>query len=980
MNPNDRRVSAVFRPAVRLMEQLQYRQKLLLVGFMFVCAAGVLLFALIGQFTAERARLIREHDGNALIAQVSRTVRLIQQHRGMSAAVVGGNLEFVSALAQKDLEADAAIRQLFSTLAGAEPLQSKLTDLEKAWSAILDQGRGWSVSQNFAQHNQLIGRLLDLQIHLADNHGMFLDGEVNTRYLVDITVTRLPALLENLGKIRAYGTGILADRQISQERRFELLYLIADFQSSMHVMQAQLLRIRESSPAHDAQLQHAGEVIQQAAADFTQVATDQTLNALFSMTPEAFFATLTQSIDTIYAELFGTFHASFDQLLHERQKRQQREMVVTIALTGAFLLVIMYLAIGIYVSVLGNIRGLTTAMRKFAAGDFGQRVQLDTRDEMQWIGSQFNEMAGKIAMLLSERQKALTDLVAINDQLAMAARVFHESREGIALTDARGVIQKVNPAFCSITGYTEVEVIGQPHSILRSNRQSDDFFRDMWCNLALTGTWRGEIWNQRKGGEEYAEMLSISALRDEIGAVNQYVGIFSDITEVKLYQEKLERQAHYDELTGLPNRSLLADRLAQAVASARRNATTVAVVALDLDGFKAINDTYGHDAGDKVLNETGKRLMGALRNADTVARIGGDEFVMVLADVSSNDDCVRTLSRVLDKICRPIAFGQNQFGSVTGSIGYTLFPDDDVQPDGLLRHADMAMYSSKEAGKNRVTRFDVNLDHRQRGFADAILRLEKGLQRSEFQLYVQPKINLQTGHVVGAEALIRWIHPIRGLIPPAEFLPLIADKKALSMAFDDWVLKEGVRILAAWQSVGFDIPLSLNMSPFQFQSVDFAEKVVTALASEPSLSTRHLEIEILETSALDDLASAVELIAKCRATGIRFALDDFGTGYSTLTYLKQMAVDTLKIDRTFISDMGQAAASKAIVKGVVAMAAAFDCEVVAEGVEHWSQAQELLKMNCFTIQGYVVAAPMPAQALPAWSAAFQLPDLQGVLP
>jgi EAL domain-containing protein (putative c-di-GMP-specific phosphodiesterase class I) len=290
----------------------------------------------------------------------------------------------------------------------------------------------------------------------------------------------------------------------------------------------------------------------------------------------------------------------------------------------------------------------------------------------------------------------------------------------------------------------------------------------------------------------------------------------------------------------------------------------------------------------------------------------------------------------------------------------------------------MAMYLSKDAGKNRVTRFDVHSNHRQRGYIEAINRLEKSLLCNEFQLYVQPKIDLRNGATVGAEALIRWVHPIRGVISPAEFLPLISDKKALSLAFDDWVLHEGVRILAAWKSHGLDIPLSLNMSPFQLQSEDFAEKIVRELSTVPGLQTRHLEIEILESSALDDLSSAVALIAKCQALGIRFALDDFGTGYCTLTYLKQMSVNTLKVDRSFVSDMEFGSNGRVIVKGILAMAEAFECDVVAEGVETWPQAKELLLMGCYTIQGYVAAKPMPSAEFPAWVATFELPDLNNV--
>jgi diguanylate cyclase (GGDEF)-like protein/PAS domain S-box-containing protein len=970
-------MNTLLRPAEWLMGRLDYRQKFLLMGFMFLCACAVLLHALFFDLSRTQAHLQSELQGNALVAEVSRSVRLVQQHRGLSAAVAGGHKAMEPLLEGKDREADASLRQLFPVLSSMPQVQYEAAGIEADWRRILEAGRGWSVEENFVRHNRLIESMLNLQERIADTSGLILDTEVNTHYLVDITVTHLPALLERLGKIRAYGTGILADRKVSEERKFELLYLIADFQSSLKTLQQQLLRVREYSPAYDLRLMRSGEAIHRASIQFTQLATEQTLDRVFSMAPEAFFQNLTTSMDVIYGELFDTFHATFAQLIEERLARVQRQVAITV-LAAAFLLgLFLYLAAGAYRAVMGSIRSLVNSLGQFAKGDFDQRVKLHTGDEMREIGEKFNDMAAEISELLRNRQEALAEQVHANSQLAMAARVFHESHEGISISDVNGIIQSVNPAFCSITGYSEAEVVGQSHRILQSGRQSAAFYADLWHTLLQQGTWQGEIWNRRKGGAEYAEMLTISALRDESGVVNQYVALFSDITEVKTYRDHLERQAHYDELTGLPNRVLLSDRLQHALAGAHRNGSLMAVAALDLDGFKSINDTYGHEAGDKVLVETGKRIQATLRSNDTVARVGGDEFVLILTEVNSDADCIRTLDRVLGHISKAIGVGQGKYGTVTGSIGYTLFPEDDTQNDGLLRHADMAMYASKQGGKNQVTHFDVNLDHRQRGYSETLKRLEKGLQKSEFCLYVQPKVDLRTGAVVGAEALMRWMHPIRGLIGPTEFLPLLADKKDLSLAFDDWVLAEGVRVLVAWQAEGLDLPLSLNMSPFQFQRMDFAERITQVIAAQPGLRTNQLEIEILESSALEDLPHAVELIAKCQAIGVRFALDDFGTGYSTLTYLKQMAVDTLKIDRSFVHDMQEDASSIAIVKGIVGMAEAFNCGLVAEGVESWKQARTLLHMGCFIIQGYAAAKPMPANELPQWVAAFSLPDLNG---
>jgi len=973
-------MKTLLQPAEWLMGRLDYRQKFLLMGLMFLCACTVLLHALFSGLSHTQAHLQSELQGNTLVPEVSRAVRLVQQHRGVSAEVAGGRTSMEPLLTHKDQEADAALRQLFLSLAVMPQILPEVTRIQADWQRILAVGRSWGVEENFTQHNRLIEAMLRLQIRIADSSGLILDTEVNTHYLVDITVTHLPELLERLGKIRAYGTGILADRKVSEERKYELLYLIADFQSALQTMQQQLLRVREYSPAYDQRLLRSGEAIQLAAGNLKQLATEQTLNRVFSMTPEAFFQTLTTSIDVIYGELFDTFHATFSQLIQERLERVQRQVVATLLVAGLLLALFLYLATGAYRAVMGSIRSLVASLGHFAQGDFAQRVNLHTRDEMREIGDKFNDMAAEISGLITTRQEALADLVRMNGQLAMAARVFHESHEGISISDVHGIIQSVNPAFCFITGYSEAEVVGQSHRILQSGRQSKAFYADLWHTLLQQGTWQGEIWNRRKDGTEYAEMLTISALRDEQGNVNQYVALFSDITEVKTYRDHLERQAHYDELTGLPNRVLLSDRLQHTVAGARRNNSLMALAALDLDGFKSVNDTHGHEAGDRVLVETGKRIQATLRSNDTVARVGGDEFVLILTEVTSDADCIRTLERVLGHISKAVSLGTGKYGTVTGSIGYTLFPEDDAPLDGLLRHADMAMYASKQAGKNQVTRFDVNLDHRQRGFAEVLQRLEKGLHNNEFCLFVQPKVDLRTGVVVGAEGLMRWLHPIRGLIAPNEFLPLLSDRKELALAFDAWVLREGVRVLAGWQAQGLDLPLSLNMSPFQFQSMDFAEKITQTLATQPGLRADQLEIEILESSALEDLPRAVELIAKCQALGIRFALDDFGTGYSTLTYLKQMAVNTLKIDRSFVHDMHEVSSSKAIVKGIVGMAEAFNCELVAEGVENWSQARTLLNMGCFIMQGYAAAKPMPAQDLPGWIATFALPDLHREVP
>jgi len=463
---------------------------------------------------------------------------------------------------------------------------------------------------------------------------------------------------------------------------------------------------------------------------------------------------------------------------------------------------------------------------------------------------------------------------------------------------------------------------------------------------------------------------SQSALRNDKNEVRNYVGLCSDVTELKLQHEKMEHLAHHDKLTGLPNRILLSDRLHQALARANRNDEVVGVVGVDLDGFKAVNDTFGHQAGDVLLIEIARRLEQSVRAGDTVARLGGDEFVLILANATSAEDCERVLQRVLTNINRPVALSDGRKTNVSGSLGYTLYPEDNTDSDGLLRHADVAMYAAKQSGKNRFCRFDIKLDQRQKANANVLDRLEKALEHGEFSLYIQPKVNLQTKEVIGAEALLRWLHPIRGVVAPAQFIPLIEQDFSLSLKFSKWVFTESLRLMSGWIKQGLRLPLSINMTGRQLLHHDFLESLFDALEQHPELAPGSLEIEILESAALDDIAQVAKVIKTCQQKGIRFALDDFGTGYSTLTYLKQLSVNTLKIDQSFIWDMEQDASSRAIVQGVIGLASAFQYELVAEGVETDAQAEKLSQMGCDVIQGYLVAKPMPHMDIVAWLDAF----------
>lgn len=566
---------------------------------------------------------------------------------------------------------------------------------------------------------------------------------------------------------------------------------------------------------------------------------------------------------------------------------------------------------------------------------------------------------------ISERKKA-------EEKLHLAASVFIHAREAIIITSSDGMIIDVNDAFSRITGYNREEVLGRNPRILSSHRQGKKFYAAMWRDLIDQGHWYGEIWNRRKNGEIYAEILTISSILDPEGKIQYYVALFSDITEFKEHERHLEHIAHYDALTSLPNRTLLADRMKNAIAQAFRREQPLAVVYLDLDGFKNVNDTYGHEVGDQLLISLSVRMGHALRQGDTLARLGGDEFVAVLIDLENTEASIPLINRLLSAASDPVSIGELTL-KISASLGVTFYPQsEEVDADQLLRQADNAMYQAKLSGKNCYHIFDTEQDRSIRGQHESVERIRLALQMEEFLLYYQPKVNMRTGKVIGAEALIRWQHPQEGLLAPAVFLPII-ENHPLAIELGEWVINTALRQLEIWHGEGLDISVSVNIGARQLQKENFVRRLRDFLGKYPRIKPSYLELEILETSALEDINRASQVIEECRALGVTFALDDFGTGYSSLTYLRRLPISLLKIDQSFIRDMLIDPDDLAILEGVIGLAGAFRREVIAEGVETIEHGEILLQLGCEFAQGYGIARPMPAHELPKWVKAWS-PD------
>jgi diguanylate cyclase (GGDEF)-like protein/PAS domain S-box-containing protein len=565
-------------------------------------------------------------------------------------------------------------------------------------------------------------------------------------------------------------------------------------------------------------------------------------------------------------------------------------------------------------------------------------------------------------LLIATNNAVLEEEAKVRQQLA--ASVFTHAAQGIAITDAKGTIIDVNDTFIDITSYSREESLGKNLSMFSSSKQSAEFYADIMQALLEKGFWKGETWNRRKNGELYAEMKTISAVRDSRGVTKNHVVLCSDITQIKEHQEQLEHMANFDVLTGLPNRALLADRLSQAMVQCQRRHESLAVAFLDIDNFKTINDKHGHNVGDQLLIIVSQRMKEALREGDTLARLGGDEFIVVLANLVKNEDCQPVIERLLLAASEPVMLDE-MILNVSASIGITLYPEDSVDADQLMRHADQAMYIAKGAGKNRYHLFDTILDDALKIQRENIGDIRSAFNRHEFVLYYQPKVNMHTGEVIGVEALIRWQHPVRGLVPPLQFLPIIEDH-AISLDIGEWVIDTALTQLSLWQSIGITLPISVNMSAHQLQQPNFVTRLETLLAAHPDVSSHNLELEVLETSALDDLMQISVAMHACRELGVNFALDDFGTGYSSLTYLRRLPASLIKIDQSFVRDMLDDPEDLAIVEGVISLAKAFQREVIAEGVETIEHGTTLLHLGCKLAQGYGIARPMPASEIPPW--------------
>lgn len=656
-------------------------------------------------------------------------------------------------------------------------------------------------------------------------------------------------------------------------------------------------------------------------------------------------------------QLLNSVEALMLDLIQHARLVQEQALYSSFAL---FVLDILLLALAYFVvfhQVLLPIDRLVQQCQQLTAGNFSARTCLRRGDELGRLGQALNDSAAHIERLLDEiaRERA---------SLKRAALVYAHTSEAMVVTDVDGHVQDINPAFTAITGYHADEVVGKRLNLLNSGRQNEQFYEAMWQSLAETGRWSGDLWNRRKSGEEFVEKLTINTSYNDDGSVNCRIGLFSDVTEKRRREASIWHQAHYDHLTQLPNRQMFHTNLQRCIQTSRDSGLPFALIFLDLDFFKEVNDTFGHDEGDELLRLVSRRLMSCVRGSDLVARLGGDEFTLIIQGLSNPDDVMPICDKVLRAVAQPYTLNTTTV-YISASVGVTFYPQDGEDAVTLLKHADLAMYAAKDLGRNQYALFSADMRESAQTRRDLLRAMQLALDEEEFVLHYQPIVNMHDGRIVKAEALLRWQHPERGMISPADFIPL-AEDSGLIVPIGNWVYERVLEQTRVWrQTLDADFELSINVSPAQFQYEGLDPTAWVQALQQYGLPGSAIAIEITERLLLEAEDESAARLQVFRDAGMQIALDDFGTGYSSLSYLKRFKVDVLKIDQSFVRNLSAGSEDLVLCQAIILMAHQLGMRVIAEGIETEEHHQLLLKAGCDYGQGYWYGRPMLAADLAA---------------
>ncbi|OGS94261.1 MAG: hypothetical protein A3H31_03885 [Gallionellales bacterium RIFCSPLOWO2_02_FULL_57_47] len=1075
-NVSGRTMNNLFRPAISLMNKLRYTHKFMVLALIYLIAVTVVFYSLYTNLSREIYRSQRELEGLALIRPVARTMQIMQQHRGLELGLIGGKESMRTAHDAKENGIDAALAELERQLPADLSSGVDWKNIKAGWESLRGGALAGTTEESFAAHTDLIDQLQMFMVNIADLRGLTLDSDIDLYYSIDTAVNALPRALEKMGQMRAYGTSVLASKQISEYQQHRMLELITELRSAFKTLGISLDKTAFHNPSMQDRLLLVSGDIGKLEQQITSLLLTDVLSQFFATSSESFYMLATEAIDEGYAQLYQTLLPATESLINARIQREQNELLISAAIASLLLLAASYFFIGVYHSMIDSIRSLARSAQNFANGNLYERIHLDTRDELSRVGDSFNEMADGFNLLLVTRLEGKERLLSIVDtaldaviqmdanglitgwnkqaeqcfgwaygeavgrklgetiippryreahtrglkhflesgdgpalgrriemtglhrdghefpiELSVSAirtagavefnafirdiserkraenslrklsQAVEQSHSAIFITDLNANIEYANDAFLKTSCYNLGEVIGKNPRLLSCGKTPREIYADMWAKITRGETWEGELINRRKDGSEYTDLTKISPLRQPDGRITHYLAIKEDITDRKLAEEEIQQLAFYDPLTKLPNRRLLMDRLQQALAATTRGGEHGALLFIDLDNFKTLNDSLGHDIGDLLLRQVAQRLTGCVREGDTVARLGGDEFVVMLGDLSENSREAAFQSetigeKILASLNQPYQLAGHDCHS-TPSIGITLFAGPHSSLEEVLKRADISMYQAKKAGRNTIRFFDPEVQAAVTARASLETDLRHALDNSQLQLYYQVQVN-EKNQAIGAEALLRWMHPDIGMVPPMQFIAL-AEETGLILPIGQWVLETACKQIKKWETNPHtrDLKLAINISARQFRQPDF-DVQVCKIIRQAAINPARLEIELTESLVHGDISDTVAKMHTLKKMGVSFSLDDFGTGYSSLAYLTQLPLDKLKIDQSFVRNIGTKNTDALIIQTIVGMANNLGIVVIAEGVETPSQRNFLEDVGCMLYQGHLFNKPV----------------------
>ena len=948
----------IFSPAILLLNRLGYTKKFTLLWLISLVAITIVSYALFINLERIIQPSQQRLEGLTLIEPIARTIQALQLHRGLSAAVLGGN----ESLRGRRAAQEKGVRDAFKTLEKNLPLRFTMAKdyhhIQENWGGLQKDGLGWTVGANLAAHTHLIEHVQLYEQRLADEHLLAIDTDIAAYYLTDITTNRLIHVLEHLGRLRAHGTGALTNKRLTEDQRVELKVMMAELNDTLKHFNLGIASVGRHNPSIHESLLAVSMDVDNSVGQVTDLVTKDILSGRFATSPEAFLNTATTQIDRSYGRLYDSLLPLARSLTQAHIDRAKREMINTVGLSLLIFLLAAYLSASLYYAIVNSIRSISDTARAFAKGNLDMRVSIDTRDELSQIAESFNEMADGFNTMLKAR---------LEDEARLRAAI-ETAMDGVVQMNASGTIIGWNNQAENIFGWTREEAVGRqlgetiiPPQYREAHLRGLEHFLASGEGAFLNS--RVELLGLHRDGHEFPIELSITAIHTS--GEQEFNGFIRDITKQKESEELIWNQANFDTLTGLPNRHMFHDRLAQNIKKAHRAGLKTALLFIDLDKFKEVNDTLGHSMGDILLKEAAQRISGCVRETDTVARLGGDEFTVILTELDDTGSVERIAENILQSLAKPFRLGNEQ-AHVSASVGITLHPNDADDTEDLLKNADQAMYAAKNGGRNRFCYFTQSMQQAAQARLRLTNELRGALAAGQFSIHYQPIVSLATGRITKAEALIRWQHPQLGMVSPVQFIPL-AEETGLIVGIGDWVFRDAARQLKLWKTTynaGFQI--SVNVSPVQFGiAIGSLYSAWSNHLRELDLPGQGMVIEITEGLLLDADSDTVKKLLELRDAGIQAAIDDFGTGYSSLSYLKKFDIDYLKIDQSFVRGLVNDPDDMALSEAIIVMAHKLGLKVIAEGVETEAQRKLLTVAGCDYAQGYLYSKPVPAEEFEA---------------